>query len=258
MKPSPRMDRLSNAARLAVRDRPDGAPLMHQNWGKLLFMHWRLDEEVIRPLIPDALEVDTYNGSAWVAITPFTMWDIRPFPPLVPAIPGFSAMHELNVRTYVYFEDVPGVWFFSLDTNSRSAVLAARNFYHLPYHFADIELEQSGKKIDYALSADDDPPIVFDASWTIGEPLPEAQPGSLEFFLTERYCLYTEDDEQLYRAQIHHQPWPLQSAGLITFNSNILEANGLPQPAEEPLVHYAEEVNVDIWPLEDLGNIVRK
>lgn len=250
MKARAKRTALSDAARLTVRERPSGAPIMHQDWGKLLFMHWRVDEALIRPLISDALEVDTYDGSAWVAIAPFTMWDIRPFPPLLPAIPGLSSMHELNVRTYVYFDDVPGVWFFSLDTDSRAAVLAARNFFHLPYHHADIQLNQSGKRIDYALSADEDPPIVFDASWNIGEPLPEARPGSLEFFLTERYVLYTEDDEQLYRARIHHQPWPLQTAELITFNTNILEANGLPQPPEEPLLHYAEEVNVDIWPLE--------
>jgi hypothetical protein len=254
MKPKAEANQLSNAARLRVRERPDSAPIMHQVWGKLLFMHWRVDEALIRSLIPDALEVDSYDGSAWVAITPFTMWDIRPFPPLVPAIPGLSSMHELNVRTYVYFEDVPGVWFFSLDTNSLPAVLAARNFFHLPYHRADIELKQTGDRIDYALSADEDPPIVFDASWTIGEPLAEAQPGSLEFFLTERYVLYTEDNEQLYRAQIHHQPWPLQTAELITFNTNILEANGLLQPEADPLVHYAEEVNVDIWPLETVGS----
>ena len=253
MKVGPQRDALPAAARLKVRKRPAGAPIMHQDWGKLLFMHWRVDEKLVRPLIPDALTLDTYDGSAWVAIAPFTMWDIRAFPPLLPALPGLSSMHELNVRTYVYFEDVPGVWFFSLDTDSRAAVLAARNLYHLPYHYADIQLEQTGKRIDYALSADEDPPIVFDASWNIGEPLPEAQPGSLEFFLTERYALYAEDDERLYRARIHHQPWPLQTAELIKFNTNILEANGLPQPVEEPLLHYAEEVNVDIWPLERVG-----
>ncbi len=250
MKASGRRNGPSNAERLAGRERPDGTPIMHQNWGKLLFMHWRIDQALIRSLIPDALTVDTYDGSAWVAIAPFTMWDIRPFPPLLPAIPGLSSIHELNVRTYVYYEDLPGVWFFSLDTDSKAAVLAARNFFHLPYHHADIELAQSGRRIDYALSADEDPPIVFDASWNIGDPLKQSQPGSLEFFLTERYALYAEDDEQLYRARIHHQPWPLHTAELIKFNTNILEANGISQPTEEPLLHYAEEVNVDIWPLE--------
>ena len=250
MKAGAKRDDLSLDARLRVRERPEGAPFMHQDWGKLLFMHWRVDEALIRSLIPETLAVDTYDGAAWVAIAPFTMWNIRPFPPLLPALPGLSSMHELNVRTYVYREDVPGVWFFSLDTDSRAAVLAARNFYHLPYHYAEIELEQTGRRIDYALSADEDPPIVFDASWNIGDPLKESKVGSLEFFLTERYVLYAENNEQLYRAQIHHQPWPLHTAELIKFNTNILEANGLPQPVEEPLLHYAEEVNVDIWPLE--------
>ncbi len=250
MKADARRDDLPVASRLKIRERPDSAPIMHQDWGKLLFMHWRVDEAVIRALIPEALTVDTHEGSAWIATTPFTMWGIRAFPPLLPALPGLSAMHELNVRTYVYYEDVPGVWFFSLDANSRTAVLGARNFFYLPYHYAEIDLEQTGRRIDYALSADEDPPIVFDASWNIGDPLKESQPGSLEFFLTERYALYTESNEQLYRAQIHHQPWPLQTAELIKFNTNILEANGLPQPTEDPLVHYAEEVNVDIWPLE--------
>lgn len=249
MNPKTGREQLSNAARLKVRERPDSIPIMHQDWGKLLFMHWRVDESLIRSLIPDGLTVDTYEGSAWVAIAPFTMWNIRAFPPLLPAIPGFSSMHELNVRTYVYYDDVPGVWFFSLDTDSRAAVLAAQNFFYLPYHYAEIELIQSGRRIDYALSADEDPPIVFDASWNIGDPLKESQPGSLEFFLTERYTLYAEHNEHLYRAQIHHQPWPLHTAELIKFNTNILEANGLPQPQEDPLVHYAEEVNVDIWPL---------
>ena len=107
MKAGAQRDDLAAAARLKVRERPEGAPIMHQDWGKLLFMHWRVDPELVRPLIPDALTLDTYDGSAWVAIAPFTMWDIRPFPPLLPAIPGLSSMHELNVRTYVYFDDMP-------------------------------------------------------------------------------------------------------------------------------------------------------
>jgi uncharacterized protein YqjF (DUF2071 family) len=248
-------NKVSQRARLQARQRPSGAPIMHQDWGKLLFMHWPVAVENLRPLIPEALEIDTYEGQAWIAITPFTMWDIRPFPPLIPPIPGLSSMHELNVRTYVHFEGVPGVWFFSLDANSRAAVMAARNFFYLPYHHAEIDLRQTDDRIDYELSSDEDPPVVFDASWTIGDPLPEAEPESLPFFLTERYCLYTEHDDELYRARIHHAPWPLQTASLIKFNTNILEANELPQPASNPMLHYAEEISVDIWPLEHLGEI---
>lgn len=226
---------------------------MHQNWGKLLFMHWRIEEKLLRPLIPKALEIDTFDGSAWIAIAPFTMWDIRAFPPFLPAVPGLSAMHELNVRTYVHFDRVPGVWFFSLDCNSRAAVLGARTFFHLPYYNADIELDQEGNTIDYALSRTEDPPAEFNASWKIGESLRYAHPGSLEFFLTERYCLYSEDDDEIYRSRIYHEPWPLQKASLVSFESTMIESHGLPTPTGDPLLHYAEELSVEIWPLEDLG-----
>lgn len=242
----------SDLDRLSIRRRPDGQPLMHQTWGKLLFMHWRIDEKILRPLIPKDLEVDTFDGSAWIAIAPFTMWDIRAFPPFLPAVPGLSAMHELNVRTYVHYDRVPGVWFLSLDCNSTAAVLGARTFFHLPYYNADIELDQDGKTIDYALSRAEDPPAEFNASWTIGGSPHYAHPGSLEFFLTERYCLYSEDDDEIYRARIYHQPWPLQKASLISLDSTMIESHDLPTPAGDPLLHYAEELSVEIWPLEDL------
>jgi uncharacterized protein len=225
-------------------------PLMHQTWGKLLFMHWRIDEKLLRPLIPQHLEIDTFDGSAWIAIAPFTMWDIRAFPPFIPPIPGLSSAHELNVRTYVHYDRVPGVWFFSLDCNSSVAVLGARTFFHLPYYNAEIKLEQDGQVIDYASKRKDDPPATFEASWKIGNTLPYSRPGSLEFFLTERYCLYSEDDGKLFRARIHHQPWPLQKAELISFDSTMIESHGLPTPTGDPLLHYCEELSVEIWSLE--------
>src|SRR5688500_4091579 len=137
------MRNLTDVDRLAVRHRPDGQPVMHQNWGKLLFMHWRIKQELLTPYIPSELEIDTFGDSAWIAVTPFTMWDIRAFPPFIPAVPVLSAMHELNVRTYVHYDGVPGVWFFSLDANSAAAVFGARTLFHLPYYNAEIELEQS-------------------------------------------------------------------------------------------------------------------
>lgn len=236
--------------RLAARHRPPGQPVMHQTWGKLLFMHWRISENLLRPHVPDSLEIDTYGDSAWIAIAPFTMWDIRAFPPYVPPVPFLSSTHELNVRTYVHHNGVPGVWFFSLDANSSAAVLGARTFYHLPYYNADIELIQRGKRIHYKLQREDDPPAAFDATWVIGDPLPQSQPGSKEFFLTERYMLYTEFDDELYRARIYHEPWPLQQAELIKWGSTMLEACNVTQPTNEPIVHYAEELDVDIWFLE--------
>jgi uncharacterized protein YqjF (DUF2071 family) len=242
--------KLTEIERLAVRRRPDGQPLMHQVWGKLLFMHWRIDEKLLRPLIPAALEIDTFDSSAWIAVTPFTMWDIRAFPPFVPPVPGFSSMHELNLRTYVHLDRVPGVWFFSLDCNSAAAVLAARALYSLPYYNAEIEIEEQGTRIDYSLTRTDDPPAELQASWKVGETLPYSHPGSLEFFLTERYCLYSERDGKLYRARIYHEPWPLKKAGLTSLSSTMIQSLGLPAPEQEPLLHYAEEISVDIWRLK--------
>ena len=243
--------------RLKARWRPEGQPIIHQNWGKLHFMHWRINADFLRPLIPAALEIDTFAGSAWIAITPFTIWDARPFPPVIPALPGLSSMHELNVRTYVHLEGVPGVWFFSLDTDNSIAAMGARAFFHLPYYTAQIDLEQDGDVIDYQLSREEDPPAEFSASFRIGKKLPASQPGSREFFLTERYILYAENDGELYRARIHHQSWPLQSSVVDNFESSMFEAIGLSTPKGEPLVHYAEEVNVDIWPLEPVGDLVQ-
>lgn len=224
---------------------------MHQTWGKLLFIHWRVDVNLLRPLIPDTLEVDTFDGSAWIAIAPFTMWDIRAFPPFVPAIPGLSSAHELNVRTYVNYDRVPGVWFFSLDCNSAAAVLGARTFFHLPYYRASIDLKQDAERIDYSLARIEKPAATFAASWKIGTPIPVSQPGSVEFFLTERYCLYSENGGNLYRARIKHQPWPLQKAELGSFESTMIESHGLPSPNGDPLLHYCEELSVEVWSLEN-------
>lgn len=244
------MPTLTAQDRLNIRRRPEGQPLMHQTWGKLLFMHWRIDPNLLRPLIPDELEIDTFDGTAWIAIAPFTMWDIRGFPPYLPPIPGFSSLHELNVRTYVHYDRVPGVWFFSLDCNSATAVLTARKLFLLPYYNAHIELEQENDTINYRLDRTEQPDANFLGSWEIGETIPVSQPGSIEFFLTERYCLYTAKAGQIYRARIYHEPWPLQKATLTNFSSTMFEAQGLSNPKGEPLLHYCEQLSVDIWSLK--------
>ena len=226
---------------------------MHQTWGKLLFMHWRIEERELRPLIPKGLEIDTFDGTAWIGIIPFTMWDIRAFPPYLPAVPSLSSAHELNVRTYVHYGRVPGVWFFSLDCNSTAAVMAARAFYHLPYFNADIELEQRANTIDYSCRRTNDPPAQFKASWNIGETVPFSHPDSLEFFLTERYCLYSANDGDLYRARIFHQPWPLQKATMNSYESTMIEALGMAAREGEPVLNYAEELDVDIWPIRKVS-----
>lgn len=235
--------------RLSIRSRPSGQPLMHQNWGKLLFMHWPLEPSKLRPLIPAGLEIDTFDGQAWIAIVPFTMWDIRAFPPYVPTVPGLNAMHELNVRTYVQLDGTRGVWFFSLDCNNAAAVFGARTFYYLPYYIAELTLNQCDNKIDYTSNRSEDPRATFHANWNIGRTLPTSEPDSLEFFLTERYCLFSEHKGHLYQSRIHHPPWQLQTATLDAHSSTMIEVLGIPKTTGQPLLHYAEELSVEIWPL---------
>jgi len=244
---------LTENNRLVMREPPEGQPLMHQTWGKLLFIHWPIEPHFLRPLIPVQLEIDIFHGSAWIAIAPFTMWDIRALPPLLPPVPGLSSAHELNVRTYVYLNNEPGVWFFSLDCNSAAAVMAARMFYHLPYYNADIELDEDGAGISYNLKRTDKPAARFTGSWNPGAHMSRSEPGSIEFFLTERYCLYAEHHDSIYQARIHHQPWPLQKAELTSLDSTMIEAAGLSVPKGDPLPHYCEKLDVNIWGIQKVA-----
>ena len=222
---------------------------MRQWWGKLLFMHWPVPASVLRPLVPPQLSIDTFDGQAWVGVVPFRMWGVRAS--FAPPLPGLSVFNELNVRTYVHHRGVPGVWFHSLDIDSAVATWGARRFFYLPYHQAEMSLRQQGNRIDYSSSRiqKDAPPASFRGSWTIGGRLPSSEPDSLEFFLTERYCLYAVEDEQLYRCRIYHEPWPLRAAEVGDYESTMLEALGLSTPPLAPLLHYTEELKVDIWPL---------
>jgi hypothetical protein len=162
-----------------------------------------------------------------------------------------SAFHELNVRTYVHLDGVPGVWFFSLDANNAPAVWAARTFVHLPYYNAQISLEQECSTIKYSSTRirKGAPPASLETTWNIGERINPSTPESLTYFLTERYCLYAARQAKLYRLRIFHPPWPLQVATLTTCNSTMVDALGVPPPNGEPLLHYAEELKVDVWPL---------
>ncbi|HTH52188.1 MAG TPA: DUF2071 domain-containing protein [Pyrinomonadaceae bacterium] len=237
--------------RIAARRRPAGWPLMHQAWDKLLFLHWKIDIDVLRPLIPEPLEIDTYEGQAYVAITPLTLWNVRPV--FVPPLPWLSSFHELNVRTYVYYDGVPGVWFFSLDANRSLPVWGARTFFHLPYFDANIEFKSKDGKHTFRQSRTTDERARFEATWTPRGDFYHAVPGSLAFFLIERYCLYTSHDNNVYRCRIDHEQWPLRCAELNHFSSDILEADGISTPVGDPIVHAAGPVHVDVWPLERIA-----
>ena len=136
------------ADRLAVRARPSGWPIKYQHWGQLLFLHWSLPAESLRPLIPDPLVIETFDGARWIGITPFTMWGVRPA--FLPPIPVLSEAHEVNVRTYVHLNGVPGIWFFSLDVSNSVAALGARLTFHLPYFHARMSLERRNRTLRFA------------------------------------------------------------------------------------------------------------
>lgn len=222
---------------------------MHQNWGSLLFMHWPVPAELLRPLIPEPLVVDTHGGLAWAGITPFTMWGVRPA--FAPPLPYLSGSHELNVRTYVHLDGVPGLWFFSLDANNAAAVFGARIAFHLSHFRARMSLERRDRTVYFASrrAGGRSAPAEFEAVWTVGEELSEYEPGSLDFFLIERYCLYSAREGRIYRARIFHRPWPLRGARLLSCRSTMLESQGLPSPGSEPLLHQqGEPLKVGIWP----------
>jgi uncharacterized protein len=240
---------IDDVDRVAVRTRPSGWPIMYQSWGKLLFLHWSLPAEALRPLIPDPLVIDTFDGAAWIGITPFTKWGVRPV--FSPPLPFLSESHELNVRTYVHLDGVPGIWFFSLDASNPVAALGARLTFHLPYFYARMSLQRRDRTLRFA-SRRNRPhaaPAEFKAVWTVGNRLPQVEPGSLQFFLTERYALYSARGAALYRARIFHRPWPLHEAHLLSFQSTMLGSQGLPTLGDAPLLHQqGEPLRVRVWP----------
>lgn len=220
---------------------------MKQTWHDLLFAHWPLPRVILRPLIPAQLALDTFDGNCWVGVVPFRMSGVRAR--ALPPLPGLSRFPELNVRTYVTHGGKPGVYFFSLDAASLSAVWAARAFYHLPYfHAAMTSCERNGS-IHYS-SSRNRIPAEFRGSYRPTGEVRRRDEESLEHWLTERYCLYTTHRGQLYRGEIHHPPWPLQNAEAEIETNTMAEAAGIVLPASKPLLHLARRQDVLIWPLQ--------
>jgi hypothetical protein len=219
---------------------PEGSWLQAQTWDRLCFLHWRVSEDALRELVPETLELDTYDGSAWLGITPFGIKGIRLRGTL--PVPRLSDFLELNVRTYVTYDDKPGVWFFSLNAENAVFVELARRVYRLPYRNARMSWRTSGERTEYLCERDE---ARFDGAYGPSGPSAPPKRGTLEYFLTERYCLYTEHEGRLYRAEIHHPPWPLQPAEAAVRENTIapVEFEG------EPLAHYSARQDVVIWPL---------
>jgi len=226
--------------------------IMKQRWHDLLFAHWAIAPEKLRGLVPRELELDLYEGSSYVAVAPFWMSGIRGR--LAPPLPFLYKFCELNVRTYVRYKGVPGVYFFSLDAGSLLAVLGARATYRLPYFHAAMLIRSAGEEFEYTSSRLQMPrPADFHARYRPVSPPRVREQGTVENFLTERYCLYTVHGRNVLRAVIHHAPWQLQDAeGEFELNT-VAQAAGIELPASRPLLHFSREIEVLVWRPEKVG-----
>ena len=238
---------------------------MFMRWLSLLFLHWPIEASQLRPLIPESLAIDEYDGTAWIGLVPFTMRDVRHR--LSCGRVGIAStihFHECNVRTYVTIDSEPGVWFFSLDAASRLAVWGARRFWNLPYFHSRISLEKNSHVgcIRYEVARpvrrgnvqeNSSSPGLF-CEWQPGDALPPSQPGSIEHFLTERYCLYSSNRTgQVMRGRIAHKPWPLREAKVLQFQDSLIAALGLHVDIDlqnnPPLAWHSDGVDADAWRL---------
>ncbi|MCY9660577.1 DUF2071 domain-containing protein [Paenibacillus chondroitinus] len=230
--------------------------IMHQIWNDLLFAHWPVPVEIIRNLLPSSIPIDTFEGTAWVGVVPFHMTGVTPRG--IPALPYFSSFPEINVRTYVTIHGKPGVYFFSLDAHNKFAVEAARILFHLPYFYTQIEVKQTSNNTTFYHSVRQDPRArqgEFLAEYRPTSPIRQAIVGTLEYWLTERYCLYCKDRSgRIYRGEIDHDPWPLQSAEAEISMNTLPASFGIKLPEEAPVLHFAKQLKVKIWALEKLND----
>lgn len=227
---------------------PEGNWVMAQSWHDLLFAHWPVDSATLRRLVPPGLQIDTYEGKAWLGVVPFRMSGVRLRG--TPPAPLLSSFPELNVRTYVLADGKPGVWFFSLDAGNRVAVAIARAWFHLPYFRARMSCEEKNGWIEYKCGrAHRGAPCgVYNGRYRPAGEVFRGQAGSLEHFLTERYCLYAVDAEgRIIRGEVHHAPWPLQRAEAEIVSNTMPEADGIHFAATKPLLHFAKRLDVVVW-----------
>jgi uncharacterized protein len=230
---------------------PAGPWVMTQTWTELLFAHWPVDAARVRALVPAPFELDLFEGQAWVAVVPFRMSNVGPR--LVPALPWISAFPELNVRTYVRVGDKPGVFFFSLDAGNPVAAGAARTLLNLPYYSAHMRVDAGTRRVDYASRRLSLPAAEFRASYRAHGVARPPEAGTLEHFLTERYCLYAVDRRaRPYRLEIHHGPWTLETADADIVVNTMAESAGIRLPPAAPLLHFSRRQDVVCWAPERL------
>jgi uncharacterized protein len=218
-------------------------PLMFQDWRWLTFLHWSYEPRDLQRFLPNDLKIDTFNGAAWVSLTPFSVVNLRP--PAAPVMPWLSSFPETNVRTYVRGPDgARGIWFFTLEAARLLAVLGARSCYGLPYRWANMAVDVKPDFVEYhSRRRGRFLPACSHIRVRMGGPL---QTSAREAFLTARFRLYSVLRGRLTFADVEHEPWPLQTAEVLRLEENLLENCGLPRNKNPPLVHYSPGVHVRI------------
>lgn len=235
-------------------DLPQNRPwIMAQTWKHLLFAHWKIPASILRPMIPPEIELDTYNGEAWLGVVPFLMTGVRlrGFAPM----PGTATFPELNLRTYVNHNGKPGVWFFSLEAANPLAVMVARLTFNLPYFNAKMSLQQSDNTISYRShrTHSDAKSAEFIAKYQPIAPVKTYDAASLDRWLTDRYVLYSVNRKgQVFIGHIMHLPWGLQAAEATIERNTIAEASGINLSDEQPLLHYVEQLDVLAWAIQPI------
>ena len=224
-----------------------GSPwVMTQTWRDLLFAHWRIDPQLLRAKIPAQFPLDLFGGDAWVGVVPFRMTNVGPRG--LPSLPGISEFLELNVRTYVRVDDKPGVYFFSLDAGNGLAVQAARTLLNLPYHRAVMRVTPIAGAFAYESRRLGDGVADFAATYEPDGDVFVAAAGSLEYFLSERYCLYNLDRRGVpYRLDIHHPRWPLQPAKARLTRNTMTDVIGIALQDQLPLLHFVKRQDAVAW-----------
>lgn len=223
------------------------------SWQDLLFAHYRLDPTALRAAVPRSLELDLWQGEAWLGVVPFYMTHVGV--PSAHRLPWLSQFEELNVRTYVRHRGKSGVYFFSLDAANWAAVLGARVGFRLPYFWARMRRVRQGADVIYRSRRLLGPPARFEAYYGPAGSVFRAEAGTLEHWLTERYCLFTVDAQgKPYRADIHHLPWPLQAAHARIDALDMSLPRGFFVDGQQPLVHFAHRNDVLAWPLQPASN----
>jgi uncharacterized protein len=237
--------------RIALTEKPSGRnPVMYHKWRDLLFLHWSLDPAEVQKTLPPGLHVDTYDSKAYIGIVPFYMCAVRPR--FIPPLPYISNFLELNTRTYVYDDkDNPGVWFYSLDANRRIAVAAARLGFGLPYFVANMKASKDKETGEVRFFSQRSRVELEKAStfrYRSGHSLGRPQLGTLEFFLVERYLLFSAYLGTLWKGRVYHENYPLMEAEVPEWDLNLFEINGLEPPVGPPdHCHYSPGVDVDIF-----------